>query len=1086
MLGIFARRPFIFLEQSVPSELRVQMLGEFGLTYGGLNVSTANTPRLQTLLAYLILHRRAPQPRRHLAYLFWPDSTETQARTNLRHLLHELLHALPEAERFLWTDTQTVQWRPDASCVFDVAEFETAVAAGQETDLRHAVELYRGDLLPGCYDDWIAPDRERLRGAYAAALERLIVLAEDRRDLPTVITYARRLLEHDPCHEPAYRSLMRLHALNGDRAAALYAYHTCVTVLRRELGVPPDVATRALHERLLNADAAVTAPPAQHVAARFPLVGRTAEWTQLQAAWRSAAGGRPQMALIAGEAGSGKTRLVEELAAWASRQGILTAGARSYAAEGELPYAPVATWLRGRPLPSLEPVWLTELARLLPEILAAHPTLPPPEPLRQVWQRNRLFEALARGVLCCRRPRLLVLDDLHWCDRDTVEWLHYLLRFQPHAALLVVATLCMGETYPPELVAFLAALRRDGLLTEIELGPLDASETATLAGHVAGRPLDPALTTSLFLGSEGNPLFVVEMVQAGLARTDSAGQGHWSAEHAHAMTAAPRPLPAKVRQVIERRLAQLSPAARELAELAATIGRQFDFDVLSMAAELADETLARGLDELWQRRIIREQGDAAYDFSHNKIRETAYAGLSAARRRLLHRRVAQALVQLHAHDLDAVSGQIGSHFELAGQFALAVAHYRQAADASQRVYANAGAIQYYRRALLLLGAPPPQDQATAATLWERLGDVLGLTGQYEAARAAYRQGLALTAALDRLRQAEMQRKTGNTWREIREYGPARQAYDAAVRILGEPPTADPLSADRSTAAERWQQAWIELRIDLINLLYWQNQTSEAVALLETMHPLVERHGSDYQRVRFFIWSALIVLRRDRYAPSPGTAADLRRAQTAAAGLAIAQETPLIIFQLGFLLLWHGAYDDAQEHFERALELAERSGDITLQARCLTYLAIVARFGRAADETARRTAALMQVATAAQMPEYIAVARANQAWLAWRQGDWDAAQMHGQAALALWAGLPFSYGFQWLALWPLLAVALRQEQASLAVEYVCRLLHPSQQRLPDAMSAALQSAHDDMAAGQIAQARSHLQAAVDLAQSASQL
>ena len=319
----------ILLEQSVPTELRVQMLDEFGLTYGGLNVSSANTPRLQALLTYLILHRHAPQACRHLAFLFWPDSTETQARTNLRHLLHELLHTLPDAERFLRADTQTVQWRPDGPYRLDVAEFDSASASGQEADLRRAVEIYRGDLLPNCYDDWIAPERERLRRAYAAALERLIVLVEDRRDISTAIIYARRLLEHDACHEPAYRSLMRLHALNGERAAALHIYHTCVTVLRRELGVPPDTATRLLHERLLNADAAVTALPIRSVAATFPLVGRTAEWAQLQAAWRSAAEGRPQMALLVGEAGIGKTRLAEELAVWATRQGILTASARA-------------------------------------------------------------------------------------------------------------------------------------------------------------------------------------------------------------------------------------------------------------------------------------------------------------------------------------------------------------------------------------------------------------------------------------------------------------------------------------------------------------------------------------------------------------------------------------------------------------------------------------------------------------------------------------------------------------------------------------------------------------------------------------
>ena len=240
-----------------------------------------------------------------------------------------------------------------------------------------------------------------------------------------------------------------------------------------------------------------------------------------------------------------------------------------------------------------------------------------------------------------------MLNDLHWCDGDTVEWLRYLLRFEPRAPLLIVATLCIGESCTPELATLLAALRRDGLLTEIELGPLDAGATAALVGHVAGRPLDPGLADLLFQGSEGNPLFVVEMVQAGLAQGGAGGRERQTAVHAQAMTAAPRPLPAKVRQVIEHRLSQLSPAGRELAELAATIGRQFDFDVLGAAAELADEALVQSLDELWQRRIIREQGGGGYDFSHDKIRETAYNGLSLARRRLLHRRVAQALARLH-------------------------------------------------------------------------------------------------------------------------------------------------------------------------------------------------------------------------------------------------------------------------------------------------------------------------------------------------------------------------------------------------------------------------------------------------------
>lgn len=189
----------------------------------------------------------------------------------------------------------------------------------------------------------------RLHNAQAAALERLIALSEDRRDYHAAIVYARRLLDHNPDSEASYRYLMRLHALNGDRAAALHTYHTCVTVLQRALGVPPDAATIALHQHLLDADGAGIAPEAPPADVVFPLVGRKAEWAQLQAAWRRACAGRPH----------------------------------------------------------------------------------------------------------------------------------------------------------------------DELLTEFDLGPLDAQGTANLAGHVLGRPLEPALIDPLFQGSEGNPLFVEEMMRAG-------------------------------------------------------------------------------------------------------------------------------------------------------------------------------------------------------------------------------------------------------------------------------------------------------------------------------------------------------------------------------------------------------------------------------------------------------------------------------------------------------------------------------------------------------------------------------------------
>jgi DNA-binding SARP family transcriptional activator/predicted ATPase len=701
------------------STLHIHLLGEFRLSYGDTPITTIDTSRLQSLLAYLMLHRQSPQSRTHLAFLFWPDSTEAQARTNLRKALHQLRRLLPEATSFLNLEEQILQWRAAAPFTLDIAQFEEAVARADQAQqaghqaaaraaLEEAVKLYRGDLLPDCYDEWLLPERERLRQWFFRSLERLIQLLEDQRDYQAAIRYAQRLLRYDPLHEATHRQLMCLYALSGDRARAMRAYHTCATVLQRELAVEPGPTTREVYQRLLKmaTPAAPTPDSPTILAAESPLVGRQPEWQMLKTAWRTAANNQSHFVLVTGEAGIGKTRLVEELQAWAGQQGVATARTRSYAAEGRLAYAPVIDWLRSDVLQAkftvLDEIWLTELARLLPELVVKYPDLPRPEPLTENWQRQRLFEALARAILTIagNQPLLLVIDDLQWCDQETLEWLHFLLRFDPRARLLVASTMRseeVGVDHP--LRSLLLNLRNAELFTEIELGPLNESETKALAEYTLGAPCDPDSAAYLYRETEGNPLFVVEMMRARVGR----GESFFPAP-LHPRTSAS--LPPKVQTVIETRLAQLSPQARELASLAATVGRAFTFDVLAQAADSHEDALVRGLDELWQRRIIREQGVDAYDFSHDKIRDVVYARVSIARRRLLHRRVAQALETVYASNLDAVSGQVAAHYEQAGLPGQAIPYYQRAAEAARRLSANEEAIRHLSQGLVLLKTLP--------------------------------------------------------------------------------------------------------------------------------------------------------------------------------------------------------------------------------------------------------------------------------------------------------------------------------------------------------------------------------------------
>ena len=202
--------------------------------------------------------------------------------------------------------------------------------------------------------------------------------------------------------------------------------------------------------------------------------------------------------------------------------------------------------------------------------------------------------------------------------------------------------------------------------------------------QVAGRQCDPAFLTSLYQSTKGNPLFVVESVRAYIEPGASGGSA-----------------PPRVQAVIGARLAQLSPPAYDLAGLAATIGRPFSLDLLAKATDWDEDSLSRALEELWQRRIIDGQGAGAYDYTHDLLREVAYSELSPIRRRSWHRRVARALEELHAPDLEAISGWLAAHYDAAGMPEQAIRHYRAAAAVAKQRFADAEAAGQIRSALRL-------------------------------------------------------------------------------------------------------------------------------------------------------------------------------------------------------------------------------------------------------------------------------------------------------------------------------------------------------------------------------------------------
>ena len=721
-----------------PIRLEVRLLGVVEIILDGRRLRAFDSLRLQRFLA-LIAIRRGPQHRSRLAFKLWPDSDEGQARTNLRKLLHDFRRALPDIGKFVEIDNETVQWILTGPSEIDVMRFHDAMAAG---DLELAARLYSGDLLPACYDDWVLEERVKLRTKVYGALVRLTEEAARRDDHKATIRHAQLVIDLEPTDEAAVRFQMEAHLALGDRAAALRAYHRYAEVLERDLAVAPGEAIAGMYQQLRIATLNRNDVQAkdQAAAAEPPLVGRDREWNQLNEVWNAARQGRAHLMLVTGEPGIGKSRLVLELGRCVRAEGYVVASARAYEAAGRLPWGPVVDLLRSDALRSnidiLETVWRAELARLLPELLDLS-QLSEPSQSGDLTQRHRLFDAVSRAIVVGDRPRLLIIDDLQWCDAETIELIGFVVRSGQTAPVLIVGT-ARSEEVPKHhpLVGLVDALGHDQAVTTLPLDRLDEATTAILAARLrAEETIDSKLATRLWKETEGNPLFIIEALRVGL-----------SSDASQAV------LTPTMRTVLRARLDQLSDGARQLTEVAAVIGRPFSVDMLVSTTGIDEHELVDPVDELWRRRIIRDQG-LTYDFSHDKLRAVALEMVSPARRRQLHRAVAEAIAAEYRNDIDAASPKLAAHYDQAGLVEPAIDAYRMAGSRAVSVSAFDEAVTSFKRALALLPELPPSTDRDALELDIRiaLGSPLVALEGYGArvSHQLYERALALCRKLQR-------------------------------------------------------------------------------------------------------------------------------------------------------------------------------------------------------------------------------------------------------------------------------------------------------------------------------------------------
>ncbi|MCB0212439.1 MAG: AAA family ATPase [Anaerolineae bacterium] len=769
------------------------------------------------LAAYLAVSRRS-HSRDALAALFWPEHDAAKAKAALRRILSTLNTAL--AGDWLDADRETIGFADERTIWVDVLQFQACLRDAKDKPtalptLAEAVSLYRDDFLAGftlrdspAFDEWQFFQSEELRRDLAHALQRLVE-GYQHSDIQAALPYAQRRVEIDPLNEAAQRDLMRLYAQTGQRSAAVRQYRLLADTLQAELAIAPAAETTALFRQMQaaphsnGAKTSTTAPLPlelpQFLAdttapARPPLfVARDQEMALLQHHLDQALAGQGQVMFITGQAGSGKTALVQAFArqAQAAVADLLIApgSCDAYLGLGD-PYLPFreilqllagdveARWTRGDiTLENARRVWqvlpqtlplLTRFGPALIDSLIARHVLPDParrsrldysgdERTNGQTSQNDLCEqvALFLSEIAQHHPLLLVIDDAQWIDAASINLLFYLSRRLTQRRILVLVT------YRPDDVALGRAGDRHPLLPVINEirrhdghAPIDLAQTMTYNFVEALLDTEPnqlsaAFRTALYQRTQGHPLFTVELLRSLQARGDLKKNeaGVWTESDAIDWAS----LPARVEAVIEERLGRLDDRQRTILATAAVEGETFTVQVVAQVQNMSEGELLRLLShELAGRhQLIREQGEekvgettlSRFQFRHALFQQYLYGMLGSSERRWLHSRVAAVLEVVYRTTLETITVQLARHYTEADAIEPAVTYLLQAGDRARLLYAHQEATDFYQQALDFLKKQRDFDRA-ARTLM-KLGLTHHLAFKFQQSRQAYRDGFAL-------------------------------------------------------------------------------------------------------------------------------------------------------------------------------------------------------------------------------------------------------------------------------------------------------------------------------------------------------
>jgi len=760
--------------------LDIKLLGPPAITVDGkpFRVDT----RKATAVLGLVACSPGPVARASLAAMLWPEADSERSRAVLRRTLSALRSGLGDPDRLI-TSRHEVSIAHHDDVLIDVARFDALVAEADTSSLLEAAALHRGPFMAGFslrdapeFDDWMMATAAEYERAAARAFERLVIQLREEGRIDEAVEATARWLELDPLHEPAYRTLMELQAAGGDRAAAVKTFRRCVRTFRDELGVAPLPETADLYRRIIEGAPAVTTAvrgtPDVHQPLRPTFVGRADDLATARNAYAQSPE-RSQTLVLGGEAGIGKTRLIEELVTEVNDVSSITATAHPVgrpvafglvaAALGEAIRLPGAAAGLGE----ISTRWLAEAARLVPTITDLGVDLPEAPPLDGPGGHQRLIEGVARTLLASvEEPGIIVFEDLQWADDASVETISLLMNLpRPHLVVLSYRDGEIAAAHP--LTETVREARRKGTATIVHLNRLSRDDVGVLIESGAGNNRVDA--DEVFAVTEGVPFFVVEYLAAS---TDGAVSGE---------------IPQGVRDLIAGRLATVDELDRQLVDAAAVIGTSHDFVTLTAVSGRSDEETLHGIERLLTSGLIAEVTDGHFDLTHNQIQQFAYRDINGARRRLLHGRMADHLLA-HGSDLTETALAAG-HFEAAGRGDESAATHTLAAQAAAELYANREALEHYESALALGADESTGIRVAMADLAARLGDYPRALENLETAAAGAADG----------DMALVERKLAGIHAALGDWALAEAGYAASLEAADD----DPLGRSRALTAWAW-------------------------------------------------------------------------------------------------------------------------------------------------------------------------------------------------------------------------------------------------------------------------------------------